>query len=101
MIQKSVLYSLRMIEDEYAGNKNMEHERSSAFNLKSDKVMSAVSNDSFIVTGGKFDNGGQTRIEYYKEGNDGSTIVRKINSTDEEFMLSKGNKEPADLQVFA
>ncbi|KAI9078898.1 hypothetical protein K1719_039168 [Acacia pycnantha] len=88
-------------EDEYAGNKNMEHERSSAFNLKSDKVMRAVSNDSFIVTGGKFESGGQTRIEYYKEGNDGSTIVRKINSTDEEFMLSKGNEESANYSSSA
>ncbi|XP_054812872.1 COP1-interacting protein 7 [Prosopis cineraria] len=80
-------------EDEYAGNKNFEHEGSSAFQLKSDKVTKAVSNDSFIVAGGKFDCGNQTRIEYYKEGNDGFPIVKKINSTDEEFLFSQRNEE--------
>ncbi|XP_028791924.1 COP1-interacting protein 7-like, partial [Neltuma alba] len=88
-------------EDEYAGNKNIEHERSSAFNLKSDKVMKAVSSDSFIVNGSKFDSGDQACIEYYKEGNDGFPVVRKINSTDEEFMLSKRNEEPGNYSSSA
>ncbi|KAF7836749.1 COP1-interacting protein 7 [Senna tora] len=80
------------IEEEYSGTTNFEHERSSAANLKLHKTK-VVSNDSFIVTDRKLDSEDQTCIGYYKEGKVASPYVKKINSTDEEFLFSQRNEE--------
>ena len=80
-------------EEEYIVNKNFEQAKLNGFNHKPDTTKTRiVSNDSFIVTGRELDSEGQNLNEYFKEGKDAPSFMKKKDSTDEELLFSQRNE---------
>ncbi|XP_057450980.1 COP1-interacting protein 7 isoform X2 [Lotus japonicus] len=61
-------------QEEYIVNKNFE-------------------DDSFVVAGRELDSKGRNRVEYFKEGKDAASSIKKKISTDEELLFSRRNEE--------
>ncbi|XP_061367203.1 COP1-interacting protein 7 [Gastrolobium bilobum] len=88
------------LQEEYIVNRNFEDGRSNEFNQKPDITKTrVVSNDSFVVTERELDNEGRSRVEYFKEGKDAPSYMKKINSTDEELLFSRRNDESGSYSV--
>ncbi|KAK7324594.1 hypothetical protein VNO77_28285 [Canavalia gladiata] len=59
----------------------------------------AISNDSFVVTERGFNNEGQNGVEYFKEGKDAPSFMKKKNNTDEELLFPRRNNESGSYSM--
>jgi len=88
-------------QEEYTMTKKFENGRSNEFNHHEADVTKTrvVSNDSFVVAGRELDSKGRDHVEYFNEGNDGSTFMQTKKITNEELLLSQRNDESGSYYV--
>lgn len=86
-------------QEEYIVNKNFENGKSNEFNNAGITKTRVVSNDSFVVTERELDSESRNRIEYFKEGKDAPSLMKKKESTDEELLFSRRNEESGGYSV--
>ncbi|KAK7272513.1 hypothetical protein RJT34_29152 [Clitoria ternatea] len=80
-------------QEEYVVNKNNE------FDLKSEITKTrVVSNDSFVMVQREFNHQGQNHAEYFKEGKDAASFMKKKYNTDE-MLFSQRNEESSGYSV--